>query len=275
MGLTSRGWTQGFLHFLTEILHTLMILEVMINCIFLSTFLCRKAAQLRSSNAAVINQQSSTSDSCTCTGTHTSISMEHSVGGTRMGNTSRLESIDSGVSVSSLGSSVLQTQFLCSRTEHNSPDSINSNSICVFNSQLMHPSCASRSSPQVCSIANEGIYSRLNHTPLSSSFAPCQNSSHLIVRSSNSTCSPLIQSQSSSDFDDSSVFLSNNPVEPHPLILTRQCSSLAARQNTSNMTQQNYPDENEMQSNPAYARFKISQSSAAEDGKPHEYETVA
>lgn len=190
-----------------------------------------------------------------------------------MGNTCRLESIDSGVSVSSLGSSVLQTQ--CSRSEHTSPESINSNSICIFNSQLMHPSCASRSSPQVCSIVNEGIYSRLNHTPPSSSFVPCPSSSHLIVRSSNSSCSPPVQSQSSSDFDDSSVFLSNNPVEPHPLFLTRQCSSLAARQNTSNRTWQNHPDENEMQSNPAYVRFKISQPSAAEDGKPHEYETVA
>lgn len=201
--------------------------------------------------------------------------MEHSTGGVRMGNTGRLESIDSGVSVSSLGSSVLQTQCLCSRSEHATTESINSNSICVFNSQLMHPSCASKSSPQVCSIVNEGIYSRLNHTP-PLSFAPCPNSSHFTVRSSNSSCSPLVQSQSSCDFDDSGVFLmSNNPVEPHPLFLTRQCSSLAARENTSNRTRPNQPDENEMQSNPAYARFKISPSSAAEDGKPHEYEIVA
>lgn len=196
-----------------------------------------------------------------------------------------IQSVDSGISLPSMGSPPFsQTQ---GHIEHTSS---HISSIPQPTPYLMPSSCSSRHITQrplpkePGGGQKEGFYHRLNHNP--PSCASVLIASRLNTRhsssSSNNSASPLLQSQSSSELEDSlngSVFITN-PAESQQwqqFSIPRQRSHSAA--DPHHVIECDGTDhrgtDNNMIPNPAYGSNRMFKISTDKSEKPHVYETVA
>jgi hypothetical protein len=193
------------------------------------------------------------------------------------------QSVDSGVSLSSMGS--IQTQNHIAHSVSHLPNDprVPQPTPYLMPSTSVPRHLARRPLPEEPGGgAKEGFYHRLNHNlpSCSSSSIASRPPMRLSSSSSANSSSPLLQSQSSSELEDSlngSVFITNPAeLQQSHLLLSRQRSQSAADPHhviECHGTGQH--DTDDMFPNPAYGSNRKFKLSVDESEKAHVYETIA